>query len=192
MTRMSSNRVQRTIKEKQAKKDLKNNTCWDDLNELHGQAVALMQKHLVIAGMLRNQELNAYLTDTAAVVRNGKLLTKDAQTLTDDLASLKALHEGKSGGTEDPDVLIHCISIYEQYQLFMSRHEAIIMPTVGAILEQYHVAEERLNAVAAEAYNVVAEAGEAQKAEAEPADAEFVEVDNAQPAALQRQDEEVK
>lgn len=187
MTKMSSARVKRTIAQKQAKKDMQNNTCWDDLNGLHADGVILMQKHLVIAGMLRNKELNAFLTDVEAVKRNGQLLAKDVATLTEDLAGLKALHADKTGGTQDPDVLIHCIGIYEQYQLFMSRHEAIIMPTVGAILEQYHVAEERLNAAASAGYDALAEIGQAALDEKAPAEGEFVEMDNAQPAALRQE-----
>lgn len=184
MTKMSQGRVKRAIAVKQAKKDLKKNTCWDDLNALHGDAIMLMQKHRIIAGLLRNKELNAFLTDVPCVKRNGDLLAKDVATLSDDLDALKALHEGKSGGTENPDVLIHCISIYEQYQLFMSRHEAIIMPTVGAILEQYHIAEERLNAAASAGYDAVAEIGQSKLDEQAPIDAEFTEVDQAQPAVL--------
>jgi len=145
MTRMSANRFERKIREKKAQEALKSNTCWDDLNQISGAANELMQRHLVIAGMMRNKELCAFLVDAKSVASNGKLLAKDITTLAHELATLQSLHVEKSGGTDDPDVVMHTISIYEQYQLFLERHEAVVMPTIGALLEQFHIAEERLN-----------------------------------------------
>ena len=145
MTRMSANRFERKTREKEAQKALKSNTCWDDLNQISGAANELMQRHLVIAGMMRNKELCAFLTDAKSVASNGKLLAKDIGTLAHELAALQSLHAEKTGGTDDPDVVMHTIGIYEQYQLFLERHEAVVMPTIGAILEQFHIAEERLN-----------------------------------------------
>lgn len=158
MTRKSFARVERDIKLEKAQQALKNNTCWDDLQQVFFSANELMQKHLVVAGMLRNKELNAYLVDVKAVIENSKILEKDVKLLAADLTALYALHSDKTGGTDDPDVVMHTIGIYEQYQLFIQRHEALIMPTLGSILEQYHIAETRLNVAVEAGREVVSEA----------------------------------
>jgi len=46
-----------------------------------------------------------------------------------------------SGGTTDPDVVISTFPIFEQYNLFMERHQAVIMPTAYHIIEQFSAAE---------------------------------------------------
>lgn len=145
MTRKSTGRIERDIKLQKAQEALENNTCWDDLNVISGDANLLMQKHNIITGMMRNKELCAFLPNVQSVIDNGKLLAKDVAALATDLLSLQALHAGKVGGSDDPDVIMHTIGLYEQYSLFLERHEAVVMPTIGAMLEQFHVAEERLN-----------------------------------------------
>lgn len=157
MTRKSTGRIERDIKLQKAQEALENNTCWDDLNIVSADANLLMQKHLIITGMMRNKELCAFLPNARSVVDNGKLLAKDVTALSEDLLKLQALHVDKTGGSDDPDVIMHTIAIYEQYQLFLERHAAIIMPTIGALLEQFHIAEERLN--------VAVQAGHEQLAE---------------------------
>lgn len=181
MTRKSQARVERDIKEQKAQEALRNNTCWDDLNVISADAVMLMQKHVMIAGLLRNKDLNGFLPNVESVVANAKLLDKDVKALTADLEGLKALHADKTGGTDDPDVVMHTIGIFEQYQLFLERHEQIIMPTVSAILEQYNQAETRLNVAIEAGRQAQAELAEAPFAQGatDIVDAELVEDDKA-------------
>lgn len=184
MTRKSSSRVTRDKLKREHAEHLQNNTCWDDINEVSNDAVVLLAKHNAVAGFLRNKPLSKFLPDVGNVSANAKLLTKDITQMRQDLEALQKLHAGKTGGDQDPDQLMHSIAIFEQYNLWMERHEAVVMPTVNAILEQYSVAEARFAAAVAEGYKDLEEL-------AGPTDAQFEQVDNAQPAALRGTDSPV-
>lgn len=164
MTKKSQGRLQRDAAERRendaaqarakAAEQLEGNSCWDDLESIRQQCAGLLGQHSSIAGILRNKDLMAFVLDIPLLTERARLLQRDLVALNEDLQSLWALHKDKTGGTDDPDVLMYCIQIYEQYNLFMERHEGTVMPTVAAILDQIQQAENRqqiaINAAAEE------------------------------------------
>lgn len=183
MTRKTSNRLKRVAAEKEAEEKLKNNTCWDDLHGIHGECLVLMSKHLIIAGYLRNKALNNFLPEPARVASNARLLAKDSSTLKDDLEALKKQIENKRGGSSDPDEVMASIVIYEKYQLWMQRHEAVLLPTIDAILEQYTIAEGLFRQAVDDGMAILQGTSDGSA----PSEGEFEQLDNAEPAALREQ-----
>lgn len=180
MTRKTSNRLKRVAVEKEAAEVLKKNTCWDDLHTIHGDCLVLMSKHLIIAGYLRNKALNNFLIEPGRVASNAKLLAKDSAVLKGDLEDLLKLIGGRTGGSSDPDEVMESFVIYEKFQLWMQRHEAVLVPTIDAILEQYAIAEATMNAAVDEGKAILEGTSDGNAI----AEGDFEQLDNAKPAVL--------
>ena len=136
------NREQRRAAVRSAKKDKGIiNTCWNDLNLIYSQCSELMSRHSYISQLSQNQALWPFLTDAAAVTSNLNILTRDLNDLTGRLSAINGKHYGKTGGSEDPNVIMNCIQIYEEYTEFMNTHESVVMPTIAALLDAFSVAE---------------------------------------------------
>jgi hypothetical protein len=158
MTQKSSARLARDAvkkaeeyKLKQAAKlanDLKDNSCFNDLNDMYHSMVLLLSKHAHLNEFAANKELIAAVADKITLVANIRMLARDLTTLNADLSAIHELHKDKTGGSRDPDEIISTINIFEQYNLFMERHNAVIMPIAYHIIEQFDTAEKLLMRVA--------------------------------------------
>lgn len=142
MTKKSASRLARD----KAKKDLIGNSCWDDLNGIYNECARLLHSHTAIANYAGDRDLHRFLGDPTLTVANLRSLTKDLQQMAVELAQIKKQHEGKTGGSSNPDEVMSTFSIYEMYNLFTERHNAVLMPTVYQILEEFGEAEKRRNA----------------------------------------------
>lgn len=140
MTKKSHARLQRDHQARVAKKHLENNTCWDDLNNIYNECCKLLAQHTMLKEAF-TPELIQFVPDKATTIELIQLLTNDVTALSTDLSNLKALHADKKGGADNPDTVIHTIQIFEQYNLFIERHQAVVMPTSLQILEQLQLAE---------------------------------------------------
>lgn len=146
MTKKSAGRLARDAAEGRQKDQLANNHCWDDLNDIHESCVRLLSEHTHLAGYAQNKELINEVQDKETLSTNIRLLASDLQKLNGELGEIHAQHAGKTGGDQDPDVVFNTIEIYERYNLFMERHQAVVMPTVYHIIEQFTEAEKSLAA----------------------------------------------
>lgn len=122
-----------------------NNTCWDDLNQIHAGCQQLLINHAHLGRELNQKDMIAEIEDPHALVLKIRSLAADLRQMTGELAEIYTQHQDKTGGVDDPDVLMTTFAIFEQYTLFKERHEAVVMPTVYHILEQVQLAEDRLN-----------------------------------------------
>jgi hypothetical protein len=117
------------------------NTCWDDLNNVYGEMAAILLRHTRISEVLRDQELLSFVDDKPTFKTNVNQFAGDLRQLNDELGKLRALHADKAGGSEDPEEVLHSIHIFEQYNLWMQKHDGVLMPTVYHILEATNQAE---------------------------------------------------
>jgi hypothetical protein len=117
------------------------NTCWDDLTGVYRECTQLLFQHTMISQLLGDKDLLQYLEDPVTFNLNVKQFAADLGQINVELQNLHALHADKVGGTDDQDQLLHSINIYEQYRLWMERHDAVIKPVVMQILEQTNAAE---------------------------------------------------
>ncbi len=139
MTKKSASRLARD----RAKKELKDNTCWDDLNAIYNDCARLLISHSAISAYAKDTDLHRYLPNAALTISNLKSLAKDLRQLNEELAGIRGEHEGKSGGSDDPDEVMSTFSIFEKYNLFTERHNAVVLPTAYQIIEEFKQAEQR-------------------------------------------------
>jgi hypothetical protein len=119
----------------------KKDTCWDDLMAVYFEARGLLLQHTSVSGLLADKDLQNYLDDPVTFNLNVKQFGVDVGQMHIELQSLRALHVDKKGGSTSPDDLIYSIEIFEQYRLWMTRHDGVIKPVVMQILEQTNAAE---------------------------------------------------
>jgi hypothetical protein len=84
------------------------------------------------------------VADKKSLIGLINLLSHDLSVLNDELNSIHKSHADKRGGSHDPDEVMHSITIYEHYNLFMERHQAVVMPTALQITEHFDQAEREL------------------------------------------------
>lgn len=172
MTKKSASRLARDKMKKDHQEHLENNTIWDDLNGTYNACAQALGQHTATALLLKRQEVFPYLKDLGATVANIQAVTRDLAQLSNELKEIYAQHQGKTGGSDDPDDVVGSIRIFEQYHLFLQRHDAVIMPAVHHILEDFGQAEEAFNRAA----GLTAEPTDAERAQ-DPTDDTPIDVE---------------
>ena len=143
MTKKSSARLARDAQ----REKLKDNTCWDDVNQIHKDCMSVLVKHQYILELSRNQELVNAVDDRKTLLDLIFSLGNDIRKLSEELAEIQKQHVGKTGGSQDPDEIMYAITIYEQYGLFIERHEATCVPTALHIGEIFDKAANKLEII---------------------------------------------
>lgn len=141
MTKKSAARVERDL----AKKEFEKTAAWDDVNAIHMQCCKLLISHTALSGLIQNPEVIAEIQDKALFTKNVHMLSADLTALSNELAGLKKLHEGKSGRASTYDDHLYAIEVYEKYVIFISRHDSVVMPTANHLAEQVQDAVDRVN-----------------------------------------------
>jgi hypothetical protein len=119
------------------------NTCWDDLTEVYRECAAMLYQHTLISQLLNDKDLLSYVDDLPQFNLNVKQFAEDLTQMSVELQQLYALHSDKTGGSDDADVVLHSFAVYEQYKLWMTKHDGVVKPTIMHILEQTNQAELR-------------------------------------------------
>lgn len=125
------------------------NSCLDDLHNLYNECAGLLGMHAHLHTLAGSQDLIACVEDKQRLIDNLRLLKTDLVQLSKELLEIYSYHSHRSGPTTDENVVIWAFEVSERYQLFMQRHEEIIMPTAAAVTEQLHKAEVKLAAIVA-------------------------------------------
>lgn len=133
------------------------NTCWDDLTSVYRECARMLFQHTMVSQVLGDKSLLAYLDDHETFNLNVKQFAADLGQMNVELQRLFGLHSAKTGGSEDPNEVYHSIEIFEQYKLWMERHDAVVKPVVMQILEQTNAAELKRAAVMQAAEQTVAQ-----------------------------------
>jgi len=159
MTQKSHARKMRDAAKERAKEQLATNTCWDDLNGIYQDTARLLHSHTNIASFAADRDLHRYLQNPTLTVANLKSLGRDLRQLSQELANIHAEHAGKTGGSDDVDEVYSTFSIFEKYNLFTERHNAVVMPTAYQIVEEFAQAEERRKLARGDAQQQAEQAG---------------------------------
>jgi hypothetical protein len=117
------------------------NTCWDDLLGVYRECAAALFQHTMVTEVMRDRELMTFIEDLDTFNANVRQFAADLGQMNKELQDLYTLHHGKSGGSEDPQVVLHSFGLFEQYKLWMTKHDGVVKPTVMHILEQTNKAE---------------------------------------------------
>lgn len=140
MTKKSMARQQRDA----AAKQLEDNRCWDELNKIYDSARVMLFQHTSIHALASNQQLQACLDNPSSTANSIKILAKDLQELNQQLCNIYTKHQGKVGGSQDPDEVWQSIVIGQEYAQLMETHTSVVQPTAFKILEDFQVAERKL------------------------------------------------
>ena len=151
MTKKSAGRLMRDARSAEARDLLKKsgpNNCWDELKDLHQMCAGLLKQHVAVLTAASDPVRQAAITDTATFCANINSVASDLTVLNQELAEISATHLHKSGGSEDVHEVMGSFSTAEQYHLFMTRHDALVLPAVNHIAEILEEADQRVDVVA--------------------------------------------
>ena len=115
---------------------------WDVLNDMYLKMVALMDHWIKRAApVLSNPVLLAHVDEKMDYSALLGQFRSDMEQLTKELVQLHRAHDGKTGGTEDPDENLLAAMLFEQYVMWQLRHDQTLIPIVNHLLEFTHDAE---------------------------------------------------
>lgn len=165
MTKKSLARQQRD----RMAEELKDNRCWDELNGIYDSARVMLGQHASIHTLASDKNLQACLENPTSTANSIKILARDLKTLSDDLNAIHQRHDGKVGGSQDPNEVMTAIGIGQDYAILTERHVAVVQPTAFKILEDFQQAETKLANIRAQNIEL------AKQNAGEIVDAEFTE-----------------
>lgn len=147
MTKKSAARQERDRKEKQADSYLKNNTAWDELNQI-GESIGQMLHDEAggMAQMFSVPELLVSIQDPLEVASRLKALDSDVNTFSNALEAIKKLHEDKAGSAKTAEENMSTIAIAEQYIQLEASYRATVFPNILFLSEKASEAVESVRA----------------------------------------------
>lgn len=145
MTKKSATRIARDEAKAEQTNYLNHNTVFDDLNKLHGEIAHQFQSFASISVLANDEDLTNYLENREHVTNQVKLLATDLQKLIGDFNATFEQHKDLKGGAKDPDSHMQALTIYQNYAQIATVIDAVILPTVTSILDDFRTAELRRN-----------------------------------------------
>jgi hypothetical protein len=140
MTKKSAARLERD----QFKENFKNNTCWDDINNISNECRAWFSSVAEVSKQLLNKDLIPFYSDYKSVQINMSTFTTDLNRVTQEFLDIQALHRGKSGSASDPDELMSSFPIYEKYTNWLEHIHGVVMPIFNYLVEELGIASSAL------------------------------------------------
>lgn len=144
MTKKSAARQARD----EAEKNLKENQCWDQLNQIYEGAKRLLAQHTMIHTLGREKNLIACLRDPSDTANSIRILANDLGNMNNRLKAIHDKHASKTGSGESPDEVLVSIGIAQEYSDLMEAHTSVIQPIAMKILEDFDYSEKRLASLA--------------------------------------------
>lgn len=141
------------MSDKKTKKDLqdlftpnKDNAGWDDLKKVKQEAQLVFVTAGRVGHLLKDPAMNEALIKAGrydeTVAKSAKLL-KELATAKAELNAIGEKHEGKSGDSVDPDELIGCIAIGQEYYHWIATYAELINPMVNDILNAFNFDDDK-------------------------------------------------
>lgn len=156
MTKKSAARMARDA----TKEQLKDNRCWDELNQIFDDARVMLYQHTVIGTLAGNSQLQSCLENPSSTANSIRILGNDLKSLNEQLTSIRSKHAGKTGGSQNPDEVWNSILIGQEYAQLMETHSSVVQPTALKILEDFQYAEKKLNNLIAQQQNLAAKSND--------------------------------
>jgi hypothetical protein len=152
MTKKSHGRQMRDLAKEEARKrgdgtvnpdqvNLEDNSCWDELHQIHRDAASMLAAGGNIAHHLRDRDLMSHVKNMQLLLENEDLLRRDMEKMNVELSEIYATHSSRTGGASDGQDLLSSYQAYEHYNLFTQRYNAVVMPTIYHLTEQIQEAE---------------------------------------------------
>lgn len=138
MKKDSTTRIERRLAKKKFKKEnknmLKRNKCWDELEMLHAATVGLLYSTKNITPLLRSEEIMSKI-DSKEAVKISQVIANDLTHYKEKIEVIHNKHKNKTGGSDDPDVLMECIMIGQEYMELSDSFQRVVSPNIDRLLE---------------------------------------------------------
>jgi len=140
MTKKSAGRIARDQANKQQNFSSAGDSSsagWDDLDGIYNAAVqTLLTANDKMIELFKTPGVMLNVPNNQECVISIRGLDKDLKFFADELKSIRAQHEGKTGKTVDEDETILCLNLFERYVAFHQRYNSVIIPTITYLAEQ--------------------------------------------------------
>lgn len=156
MKKSSRARIERRLAKKKFKKEnsnmLNNNKCWDELEMLHAGVVGLLYSTKNITPLLRNEEIMKRI-DSKEAMKISQIIANDLIHYKDRCDAIHNKHAGKSGGSDNPDVIFETIMIGQEYMDLTESFQMVVTPNIDRILAMASAVADEIDALAKEGKN---------------------------------------
>lgn len=113
-----------------------NNNAWNEVNGIYVACIDLLKTSLALTPLLRERDLLTLVKDKQLLTRNVKAITRDTIALSEEVAKIKATHNGKDGGSKSQEEMMESCMVFSQYVNFMERYDSALMPLIVHASEQ--------------------------------------------------------
>lgn len=123
---------------------LKDNSFWDELNEMSVRYYGMLRAHAAHSVAARNKELMTAVQDKKLFLICLQGLTNHLRQLSTELSQINSVHAKLKGGCTDHTEVMLALELFDRYSTFLERHDAILMPTTQILTNLTTAAEQVL------------------------------------------------
>lgn len=114
----------------------KSSGLWEDLKQLAAQCRTLSDTTSSKALLLVDSpEIVNAVTNPTAFKEHGEILKRDIAQFANKLINIENKHSNRSGNINNQDNQLAAIMVAEEYQEWIDQFTAVVMPTVGNIMQ---------------------------------------------------------
>lgn len=110
---------------------------WEDLENIYAEMARYCLVPTQLAPLLTNREACSRLADLHSVVQLAEMVSRDVERFSQRLLAIRNKHRGRTGPATDADDGIYQIVISEEYLSWQESFNAVVMPNVMFIQEQF-------------------------------------------------------
>lgn len=116
------------------------NRGWDALKVIFQNCAAYTIAPSSLTPFIKNAELTAKIADQTKLLQQCNLLKRDVAEYANRLQAIFDRHKNRDGDVTDADQLMEVLQLQEQYIQWATSYEAVVIPTITAILDLYAAA----------------------------------------------------
>ncbi len=114
------------------------NTGWDDLMRIYYETQAISTVPGAVLPLLKDPKALAQVEDVALLERLSTALVRSVNYYRDTQQAIFAKHSTRTGPNTDPDDLMRCLAIAEEYNIWMAGYQGEMNVLVANVLEMFN------------------------------------------------------
>lgn len=129
--------------EKAQQKFFKNNSAWDELEQLRQQIVLSFAPYTRIQEAMDNKALMSFVDDHQDLAKDVSLLAADVLAMTSRIQAIQVKHIHFSGAVADKQQHTVMMDCFQSYEMIEIEVKALLVPTFNMIWARISLAEEK-------------------------------------------------
>lgn len=113
------------------------NRGWDALKVIFQNCAAYTIAPSSLTPFINNADLTAKIADQTKLLQLANLLKRDVSEFASRLQAIFAKHKDREGNVTNGDQLMEVLQLQEEYIQWATSYEAVVIPTITAILDLY-------------------------------------------------------